>query len=199
MASSLPFSQACENNKQPILDELKPRLKQALRLLEIGSGTGQHGAFFAANLPALEWQMSDLAANLPHLRLRQNQTERANLPTVVELDVTRSRGECRYDAIFSANTLHIMPGSAVPDFFLCAASHLHANGTLFVYGPFRYQGEYTSESNREFDQFLQSRDPLSGLREMDELRLWADNAGLSLLEDLPMPANNRMLVFKKSI
>lgn len=197
MASTLPFSQACENNKQPILDALRPRLKLAMQVLEIGSGTGQHGEFFATRLPHLEWQMSDLPANQPHLQLRQSLASKSNLPRVLELDVTQSQGQGNFDAVFSANTLHIMPASAVPDFFGCAASHLAMGGQLFVYGPFKYQGQYTSGSNREFDDYLQQRDPLSGIREIDELMQFAENHGLSAVEDLAMPANNRLLVFKK--
>ncbi|MGI2261245.1 DUF938 domain-containing protein [Shewanella sp. GXUN23E] len=197
MASTLPFSQACENNRHPILDELRPRLKTALRLLEIGSGTGQHGSFFATRLPHLEWQMSDLPGNIPHLQLRQAQAGRANLPAVITLDVTQPTHLGQFDAVFSANTLHIMPASAISNFFECAAMHLPIDGQLFVYGPFMYQGLYTSESNREFDLWLQERNPRSGLREIDDICHWARAATLQLQEDIPMPANNRLLVFVK--
>ena len=195
----LPFSQACENNKTFILEILQRHLTSHGRVLEIGSGTGQHAEYFAARFPDLTWLCTDLAENLPGLNQRILQAALPNLPTAVELDVTRHdwpAGKVR--AVFSANTLHIMPASAVKDFFPGVARQLETDGLLLVYGPFKYQGEFTTESNARFDQWLKARDPASGIRDFETLIGYAKEVGLELLEDNAMPANNQLLVWRRT-
>jgi SAM-dependent methyltransferase len=167
-------------------------LRNSTRVLEIGSGTGQHAAYFRAGLPHLAWQASDVAANLPGIR------EWVSEPPPLELDVDRPFPAVRADAVFTANTCHIMSWPQVEKMFAGVARLLPAGGLLAVYGPFHYGGKPTSESNARFDAMLRSRDPASGVREFEAVRTLAEKQGLELEEDNPMPANNRLLVFRKA-
>ncbi|MEZ5489969.1 MAG: DUF938 domain-containing protein [Gammaproteobacteria bacterium] len=196
--TSLPFSQACENNKTFILDILHRHLQQPSSVLEIGSGTGQHAEYFASHLPHLTWQATELAENIPLLDSRLKLATLPNLPEVLALDVTRGEWPSKkVGNIFSANTLHIMGAPAVRLFFEGVARHLEPGGLLLVYGPFKYQGEYTSDSNASFDSWLKARDPVSGIRDFEVVNGYAITGGLELLEDNAMPANNQMLVWRK--
>lgn len=201
MAVELPFSQACENNKRFILAILHRHLGAARNgsILEIGSGTGQHAEFFAAALPALNWLASDLRENLAGLNRRIEAAELENLPAALELDVTSERWPLeRVDHVFSANSLHIMPASSVECFFAGVGQRLQQGGLLFVYGPFKYGGQFTTPSNEAFDGWLKARDPRSGVRDFETVNGLARQADLALLEDNPMPANNQMLVWRKT-
>ena len=190
----LPFSQACENNKHPILSVLQRHLGDVRSLLEIGAGTGQHAEFFAGHFPDLTWQASDTAASLPLLRPR---IERARLPGPVLLDIDEVDWGCgSFDAIFSANVFHIVGAASVENFFSGLKPHLNPDGLLLVYGPFRYRNAYTSESNAQFDRWLKQRDPISGIRDFEWVDALAKHAGLSLVEDNAMPANNQLLVWR---
>ncbi|MCY3564757.1 MAG: DUF938 domain-containing protein [Gammaproteobacteria bacterium] len=191
---ALPYSQACENNKRPILSVLQWHLDGVRSLLEIGAGTGQHAEFLAGHFPELRWQASDTAASLPLLRPR---IERAGLPEPVALDIDAADWGCgSFDAIFSANVLHIVGAPSVENFFRGLGPHLNPDGLLLVYGPFRYRNAYTSESNAQFDRWLKQRDPVSGIRDFEWVDALAQDAGLSLAEDNAMPANNQLLVFR---
>mgnify|MGYP002700405751 CR=1 FL=1 len=193
-----PFSQACENNKQPILDILSRVFATQSNVLEIGSGTGQHAVFFAENLPFLTWQTSDLASN--HVGINQWITDfpspNIKQPLAIDLAATQPLSE-NIDAIYTANTLHIISWSLVHNFFGLIEKQLSQNGILCVYGPFNYQGKYTSESNANFDLWLKARDEQSGIRDFEAVCQLAEEAGLSLKEDIQMPANNHILVFRK--
>jgi cyclopropane fatty-acyl-phospholipid synthase-like methyltransferase len=167
-------------------------------VLEIGSGTGQHAVHFAAAMPWLSWQCSDRAENLPGIRLWLGEAGLPNTPAPIELDVGGAWPTHRFDAVFSANTLHIMGWPEVRQFFDGIDAVLDAEGVLAVYGPFNYGGEYTSDSNREFDAWLKARDPRSGIRDFEAVDALAREIGLTLMDDVAMPANNRMLVWRRS-
>ena len=198
MNTALPFSQSCENNKDPVLDVLIRHLTRAGDVLEIAGGTGQHAVYFATHLPFVQWQSSDIPENVASLNLRIAAADLINLPLAIALDVTQSDwGVRRFDYVFSANSLHIMPASAVVDFFAHMNDVLVPGGILCVYGPFKYGGEFTSPSNANFDDWLKSRNPLSGVRDFEIVNALATKAGLTLLEDNAMPANNQLQVWEK--
>jgi cyclopropane fatty-acyl-phospholipid synthase-like methyltransferase len=192
----LPFSEACERNKGPILEVLRIAFADRVQVLEIGSGTGQHAVHFAAHLTHLAWHPTELLAYLPDLasRVKLEGTRNLRQPTV--LDVKQTVWPLRsVDAIYSANTLHIMGWAEVEAMFRGVDAVLAPQGIVCVYGPFRYDGAYTSESNRDFDRMLQERDPLSGLRDVKELSALAGRHALRLRIDHDLPANNRLLEF----
>ncbi len=191
---TLPFAEACEQNKQVIFDAIAPWLRG--EILEIGSGTGQHAVYFAGRLPGIVWQTSDRAENLPGIRAWIEDSGLDNLPAPLELDVCSAWPEAFFDMVFSANCFHIMHPPAVAASIEGAGRVLRPDGVLAVYGPFNYGGRYTSASNAQFDQFLRARDPDSGIRDFDWLDGLAREAGLQLLQDIEMPANNRTLIWQ---
>lgn len=192
------LSEACERNKGPILTILRDAFAHVRTVLEIGSGTGQHAVHFATHLPHLAWQPSDTGEYLPLLREYLQQYAGPNVRPVIELDVRQHPWPMSgFDAIFSANTLHIMSWEAVKEFFTGVGAALTVSGTLCVYGPFRYGGAYTSPSNAEFDRYLKARDPQSGIRDFEAVDELARHQGLELLADHAMPANNQTLLWRK--
>jgi cyclopropane fatty-acyl-phospholipid synthase-like methyltransferase len=195
----LTSSEACERNKGPILAVLSAELAASRRVLEIGSGTGQHAVHFAAHLPHLIWQPSELRENLPQLAERIRLEGTPNLAPPIALDVRATPWpQVGADAIFSANTLHIMSWDDVQQFFGGVGAVLGGDdAVLCVYGPFRYGGRYTSDSNAEFDAYLKARDPRSGIRDFEALERLAHEQRLALSADHPMPANNRTLVWRR--
>ncbi len=196
--NTLPFSAACERNKAPILAVLRAALGGCRTVLEIGSGTGQHAVHFAASLEQLRWQPTELAEYLAPLQARLAAEAPANCAAPLALDVRSTRWPVdRTDAIFSANTLHIMSWAAVADLFAGVGRILAPHGRLCIYGPFRYAGEYTAPSNAAFDQSLRQRDPASGIRDFEAVATLASEQGLELLADHPMPANNQLLIWSR--
>jgi cyclopropane fatty-acyl-phospholipid synthase-like methyltransferase len=194
----LVTAEACERNKGPILEVLRRELAAQRAVLEIGSGTGQHAVYFAAHLPKLSWQPSEVADLLPTLAERVQLEGCANLKVPIALDVRAARWpDTGADAVFSANTLHIMGADAVEDFFRGAGAVLAENGVLCVYGPFNYRGHYTSDSNAQFDAWLKTRDPESAIRDFEVVDALARAQGLTLAADHAMPANNRTLVWRR--
>lgn len=193
-----PFSQACENNKQPILDKLLPLLTDKASLLEVGSGTGQHAIHFANALPHITWQTSDLLINHDGINQWLNEEKLANIRPPIEIDFDKAWSIEHVDAIFTANTLHIVNFPLVAKFFKTAGKHLTIDGLLIIYGPFKYNGEFTSPSNGDFDQWLKDIDNTRGIRNFEEVLELAIDANLCLINDYDMPANNQLLVFKKS-
>ena len=194
----LPFSAACERNKDPILEVLRLRFADRTQVLEIGSGTGQHAVHFARALEHLTWHPTEQLAYLPDLAERVKLEGSHNLRTPTLLDVRQAVWPIRsVDAIFTANTLHIMSWPEVTALFGGVGAVLAPGGVLCVYGPFRYAGRYTSDSNLEFDRMLQERDPESGLRDIQTINALAEQYGLRLDADHDLPANNRLLVFTK--
>lgn len=199
MATELPFSQACENNKAPILDVLCEVFDSPARVLEIGTGTGQHAEHFARSLPHLQWQPSDHpdAAHLSRLRLEQ--AKLPNILPMMELDVGREPWPVSsIDGAFSANTAHIMAWTEVEQMFHGIGERLTAKGAFCLYGPFNVRGRFTSESNRQFDQHLRSRAPHMGIRDLDDMNELAKAEGLMLEDNIAMPANNSKRPVKPS-
>jgi SAM-dependent methyltransferase len=195
----LSYSEACERNKDPILQVLRGAFATRRSVLEIGSGTGQHAVYFAHELPQLRWQPSDTGDYLAPLRLRIEQAGEANVAAPIELDVRRHPWPATSpDGVFSANTLHIMGWDAVEDFFRGVGAVLSLGGVLCVYGPFRYAGHYTSASNADFDRYLKERDPASGIRDFEAVDALAGRVGLKLDADHDMPANNRSVVWRRA-
>lgn len=191
------FSDACERNREPILAILRRVFADRRHVLEIGSGTGQHAAYFAPALAHLSWQPSDVAENLPSIRLWREEARTPRLLEPVELDVDRPFPRVDADAVFSANICHIMSWPQVERMFAGIAGLLPARGVFAVYGPFHYNGKPTSPSNAEFDTWLRGRDPQSGVRDFEDVRALGKRHGLALEEDNAMPANNRLLVFRR--
>ena len=190
-------SDACERNREPILAILRRVFADRRHVLEIGSGTGQHAAYFAPALSHLSWQPSDVAENLPSIRLWREEAQTPQLLEPIELDVDRPFPRLPADALFSANTCHIVSWPQVEKMFAGVATLLPPGGVFALYGPFNYGGKHTSPSNAEFDQWLRGRDSASGLRNFEDVRDLAARHGLVLEEDNAMPANNRLLVFRR--
>jgi cyclopropane fatty-acyl-phospholipid synthase-like methyltransferase len=193
-----PFAPACERNRDPILAVLRAHFSDCSNVLEIGSGTGQHAVHFAAAMPYLVWQTSDRSENLPGIRAWLAQANLRNTPPPIELDVaTGGWPTTRYDAIFSANTLHIMSWSEVVLLFGALARVATPDAKLAIYGPFNYEGAYTSASNAAFDESLKQRGSQMGIRGMEAVNALAGESGFALIDDVPMPANNRTLVWQR--
>lgn len=217
-----PFSQACENNKAPILAVLKEHLTappeslsqpiphkapQPIKLLEVGSGTGQHAAWLAPQLPHVQWQPSDVRDNLAGVRQwldeaqlgeAQLEAQLSNVLDPIELDVRNHWPSGPYQAIFTANTLHIMSQQSAALCIARGAKVLADDGVFMIYGPFNYDGHFTSSSNAQFQQWLQARNPESGIRDFEWIAETMAANGLSLRKDHEMPANNRLLVFQRT-
>lgn len=190
-----PFASACEENKEVILAAIKPYLRG--EVLEIGSGTGQHAVYFAAEIPDLIWQTSDRADYLAGIETWIESSGLNCLPAPLLLDVLGDWPARHYDMIFSANSFHIMDRSMVEHCIAGVGSCLRQGGVFAVYGPFNYEGSYTSSSNERFDQYLRAQDPASGIKDFEWLDDLANKAELTLLKDVEMPANNRTIVWQK--
>jgi len=198
MTRDLSCSSACLRNREPILDVLRRHFAERTRVLEIGSGTGQHAEYFAAGLPHLTWQASDRNENLPGIGLRLERAGLPNTPAPLPFDVNDNEWPPGvYDAVFSANTLHIMSWAGVEHLFGGLPSLLAADAAVAVYGPFNYGGRYTSPSNAAFDASLKAAAPHMGIRDFEAVNGLAEDAGLQLVDDIAMPANNRCLVWRR--
>lgn len=202
-AATLPFSQACENNQQPILDVLQQELQDATHVLEVGSGTGQHSVYFAPRLTHLQWQTSDLFANHAIINAWHAAYPAPNLYAPLSFDVASDSIpitktiNAPYDAVFTANTLHIMSWFLVSKLFELVGNMLPLEGKFIVYGPFNENGCYSSDSNRQFDYSLRQRDSNSGIRALEDIIEVAEKQHLLLINRYKMPANNEILVFQK--
>ncbi len=192
-----PFAPACERNRDPILAVLRTQFADRRSVLEVGSGTGQHAVHFAAAMPWLSWQCADLASQLPGIRQWLDEAGLPNTPPPLALDVCGPWPTGPYDAVFSANILHIVGWPGVEAFFAGVGRVLGAAGMLVVYGPFNAGGIYTSASNRDFDAWLKARDPRSGIRDVETVQALAAQAGLHAVDDVAMPANNRCIVWRR--
>ena len=203
ISAALPFSQACENNKQPILEVLQQELKDSHHVLEVGSGTGQHSVYFAPRLTHLTWQTSDVFAHHATINAWHAAYPAHNLYTPLIFDVSRDSVpinkavDAPYDVVFTANTLHIMSWSLVSKLFELVGDMLPINGKFIVYGPFNEKGSYSSESNRQFDHSLRQRDANSGIRHLEDVIDLANTYHLILSRRYAMPSNNQILVFEK--
>lgn len=191
-----PFSESCERNKQAILSIIKPLLINRQHLLEIGSGTGQHAVYFAEQLPHINWQTSDRQENHSDINLWLADSVATNIEQPLNLDVIEDPWpDKKYDAVFSANIVHIMPWQAVQACFAGVGKILKKCGIFMLYGPFNYKGEFTCESNRNFEGWLKSVDPERGIRDFEAVNRLAEKASMQLITDCEMPANNRILVW----
>ncbi|UTA47976.1 class I SAM-dependent methyltransferase [Simiduia sp. 21SJ11W-1] len=194
-----PFSQASQNNRDPILHHLKRLFADRRGVLEIGSGTGQHAVHFAKAMPHLEWYTSDLPEHHEGIQLWLNEYPLENLHPPLTLDVLGPWPALEpIDAAYTANTAHIMPWEGVEAMFAGIAERLPAGGLWVVYGPMNYGGSYTSESNARFDVWLKAQDPARGIRDYEKLMSLGQSVGLDIREDNEMPANNRLLVWQKA-
>lgn len=194
-----PYSAACERNKDPILHVLQQVIKPSdRRLLEVGSGTGQHAVYFAPHFPRLEWFPTDLSVNIPGMNLWFHEAKIPNIQKPVRLDVGKDDfPRLKFDVVFTANTFHIMHWKECKSFMKLLRNRLREGSRFLVYGPFKYEGKFTSESNANFDISLKERDPLMGIRAFEDVYSNMTKNGFDLLEDYEMPANNRILVFEK--
>ncbi len=188
------FAPSCDKNKLPILEQLSVYLKESRRVLEIGSGTGQHAVFFAEHLPHLIWQTSDRPENHASINAWISESQLKNVVPPVALTIGCDPWPAiNADAVFTANTAHIMQPEEVRQMMKLVAANLPAGGIFCQYGAMNIDGEYTSESNREFDLTLKSKG-YGGIRSLEELVSWGE--GLQLVEKIPMPTNNFLLIWK---
>lgn len=195
-----PYSTSCDENRDPIFSVIEAILAGCSSVLEIGTGTGQHAVYFAQKLPHLSWYTSDRAENHAGIKVWLDEAGLDNTYGPLDLNVSTSNWpQQTFDAVFSANTLHIMHWSDVEAMFAGVGRVLRNQGRLLVYGPFNYGGEYTSDSNAKFDEWLRTRDVKSGIRNYEELDALAHRAGLVLKNDYAMPANNRILYWEKQL
>ena len=193
-----PNSPSCERNRDPILAVLAKYFPGQRRVLEIGSGTGQHAVHFAQAMPQWQWQCSDRAENLPGIRQWLKEAALPNTPEPIEFNVASADWpDASYDAVFSANSLHIMSWEEVRALFRGLPNVLETAARVAVYGPFNDDGQFSSDSNARFDQSLKARAPHMGIRDQSAVAALAQTAGLELIAALPMPANNRCLIWQR--
>lgn len=194
-----PYAESCDQNREPILDVIGPLLADRSAVLEIGSGTGQHAVFFARRLPHLTWYASDRRENHAGIRMWLEEAGLPNLRGPLALDVSADPWpELAVDAVFSANTVHIMHWPGVEALFRGVGALLPAGGRFLLYGPFNRDGRYTAASNARFDQWLKARDPGMGVRDVRDLEMLAEASGMELQDDCPMPADNRILYWRRT-
>jgi hypothetical protein len=197
-AADKPFSPACERNREPILSVLRVLFADRKRVLEIGSGTGQHAVHFAAHMPRLQWQTSDLPENHPGIVAWLNEAQLPNLLPPLSLDAATPKWPSfEWDAVFTANTCHIMSWQEVDGLFAGVGNGLPPSGKLAIYGPFNYGGRFTGPGNAQFDASLRAGNSLRGIRDFEAVDALARRHDLELIEDIAMPADNRLLSWKK--
>jgi len=197
--NTIPYSSAAERNRQPILDQLQVLLPSQGTVLEIGSGTGQHAVYFSQNLPKLMWQPSDMDTNIPALEAQFTANGNPRILPILRLNVICDPWPgCSYEAIYSANTAHIMAWDVVVAMFAGVAAHLLPDGQFLLYGPFKIDNQFTSEGNEQFDARLRSDDPSRGIRDMAAIENLAILHRMQLQQQITMPANNFILEFKKT-
>lgn len=192
------FAPACERNKDAILAVLEEILPPTGCVVEIGSGTGQHVAHFAASLPHLTWQPTDLEENLPSIRAWVTEARLPNLLEPLALDLlSKSWPVTAANAIVCINAIHIVTWEGVEKLFAGAGRVLSSAGVMYVYGAYRYATRPLEPSNEEFDRWLKARNPVSGVRDFEAVNALAEKAGLILAGDRAMPANNRSIWWRK--
>ena len=194
-----PYAESCDENKQPILEVIKQVFCNSGKLLEIGSGTGQHAVYFSEHLAHLIWQPTEMEDQIAGIKLWMQDADHERIQPPQVLDVSN---ECwpfnDMDYAFTANTAHIVSWPQVVAMFKGIGTALKSGGQFALYGPFNYNGQYTSESNARFDAWLKGRDPESGIRNFQDLEQLAADNGMVLINDYEMPANNRILVWQKN-
>jgi cyclopropane fatty-acyl-phospholipid synthase-like methyltransferase len=193
-----PLSEACLRNQAPIAAALKSLLANPARLLEIGSGTGQHAVFCARELPHITWQPSDLVQNHDGMMQWINEAGLSNVLTPLVLDVDQEWPFIEVDHVFTANTVHYIAQTSVENMFAGIRDILAKDGLFMMYGPVNVKGKFTSEGNAGLDEWLKTCvNPLAGIKDLADIESWAKDQDLLLIDNLAMPANNRLLVFKK--
>ena len=194
------YSPAADNNKSAILSVLSHYLSAGDHVFEIGSGSGQHGIHMSASMPEIQWQPSDRAINLPTLSSNILEYGPPNLRPPIELDLDKpSRAlPSAVQCVYAANVMHIVREALGAELISWAAERLDDRGYLILYGPYRYAGEFTTESNKNFDEWLKKRDSESGIRDFEWVIKLAAERALTLVKDHAMPANNQCLVFQKT-
>ena len=194
-----PFSPACERNKDPILAVLKEVITLSdRRLLEIGSGTGQHAVYFAPHFHLVEWYPTDLSPQLPGMRKWFEEAKITSIQPATRLDVSKDDfPKVKFDVVFTANTFHIMSWKDCKSLMKLLGHRLREGSRAVIYGPFKYNGEFTSPSNAEFDKSLKENNPVSGIRAFEDVNSNMIKNGFELVHDYEMPANNRMLVYNR--
>lgn len=191
-----PFAESCEKNKVPILAVLKEIFAEHGQVLEIASGTGQHAVYFGQELPHLTWQTSELAQHHAGIQAWLDEAHLPNVLSPLAIDVNDAHWPVTpVDAIFNANTVHIISWPEVELMFAHINRIIAPGGCVCFYGPYNYRGNFTSESNARFDAWLKSRNPNSGIRDFEAVNRLAAFHGLNLLRDIEMPSNNRILVW----
>jgi SAM-dependent methyltransferase len=204
-ATTKEFSAACERNREPIVEVLAEIFGDARRVLEVGSGTGQHAVYFGGRLPHLEWQPSNQAGGLRSIRAWLAEAELENVREPIELDLfdeswaDKLGSEQIFDAVVATNVIHIAPWEATDQLFRHAESLLEDGGLVYLYGPFRYAGRALEPSNERFDEWLRGRDARSGIRTFEEVDEVAVRHGFELVEDRAMPANNRSIWWRRVV
>lgn len=194
-----PYSPSCDQNREPILSMLESLLSNSKTVLEVGSGTGQHAVYFGEKLPHLTWQCSDQAQYHGGILEWLNEAALSNVLPPLPLNVSEDNWPTtQYDALYSANVMHIMHWENVVDLFVSGSKCIHEGGLMVCYGPFNFDGKYTSQSNAQFDQQLRTGDPQSGIRNFEDLQKLADENSLIFLKNIEMPSNNRILVWQKN-
>jgi len=194
-----PYAESCEQNRAPILTVLQEVFADRRKVLEIASGTGQHAVYFGQELPHLTWQTSELPSNHAGIQAWLDEARLPNVLPPLAIDVNEAQWPAeQVDAIFNANTVHIVAWPAVERMFAGIGRVLAAGGILCLYGPFNYGGQFTSESNARFDVWLKNRDLDSGVRDFEAINRLAEAQGLKLLMDVAMPSNNRTLIWQRT-
>lgn len=193
-----PYADSCDQNRDAILNIIQPLLINSSSVLEIGSGTGQHAVYFSEKLPHLIWNTSDRIDNIKGIKLWLSESDSEKLPQPLPLDIRQAVWPAiTFDTVFTANTCHIMSQQSVEIMFDRIGDLLPEDGQLIIYGPFNYNRRYTSASNEQFDQWLKLRDPESSIRNFEDLNDLAKKAGMTLVTDYEMPANNHILHWQK--
>jgi SAM-dependent methyltransferase len=198
--STVPNAPAALRNRDPILQVLRSELRGTQRVLEIGSGTGQHAVHFAAALPGLVWQTSDLAENHAGIRHWIAESGVSNVLEPLLLNVSEP-GDVhgKYTAVFSANTAHIMSVSAVADMIAYVACSLQEHGKFLLYGPFRVAGRFAGKGNVRFNRSLLAQDPAMGIRDLEWIDELAVRFDLRREKTYAMPAHNLLVVWQRLV
>lgn len=192
------YSPAAEKNKTPILEVLREHLAPSARVLEVGSGSGQHTLHFTEALPELRWQPTEHPAEMPALEANLGAAGREAILPPLALDLAADSWPIGpFDAVYAANVMHIVSVPLGEALLRGAASVLGEGGQLLLYGPYRFEGAFTTESNAEFDQWLKARDPASGVRDFEAVAAAAEAVGLVLADNYAMPSNNQLLCFRR--
>ncbi|MBT7611244.1 MAG: DUF938 domain-containing protein [Bacteriovoracaceae bacterium] len=187
-----------ERNRKPIRDVLEKYLQRSGKLLEISSGTGEHAIYFGNEFKQIQWVTSELRENHPIIKSYLKEAKLSNIHGPEKLKIGEDDfPKSKFDYVFTANSIHIMSWKENKSLFKLLGKRLREGALVFIYGPFNYKGEFTSDSNEKFNEWLKNKDPKSAIRNMEDVVLGMNKNGLKLLNDHEMPANNRLLVFER--